>query len=128
MPFAFVNELIEGWRGGISLVHVQGVDRPTERLTLGVPHHGGILLLVVGQITDETVHVKGIELPIGLLLPAWSVEVLAVGVQKTSQAADKCCPHAVRVESVGTNQRYETEAPVMRQAATSAALVETVSF
>lgn len=97
-------------------------------LTLGVPHHGGVLLLVVGQAPDESLHVKRVQLAVRLLFSGRPVEVLAVGVEQTGQTADKCCPDAVGMERLGTYYRHESETTVVGDAVAPAALVEAVSL
>ena len=97
-------------------------------LTLSVPHHGGIVLLVVGQAANESVHVKGVQLAVGLLLPSRSAKVLAVRVEEARQAAHKRRPHTVGVEGLGADQRHDAQAPVVGHAIASTALVEAITL
>ena len=78
-------------------------------LTLSFPHHGSILLLIMGKTLNKSIHVKSEQLVVGLLLLRRPPKVLAVRVQHARQATDKRCPDSVGVESVGAHQRNVTK-------------------
>jgi hypothetical protein len=96
--------------------------------TLSLAQHGHVLLLIMGETLDETVHLKGVQLPITLLLLRWSAKVFPVRKEQASHAAHKCRPDTVRMECIGAYNRDESQTAAMRDSLTSAALVDAVAL
>lgn len=97
-------------------------------LTLCVPHHCGILLLVIRQAPNETAHVECEQLTVLLLLLVRPTHVLAIGKQQAGKATDKGGADSIGVEGHRAYQTDEAEAAVVSQAPTTTALEQPVSL
>lgn len=138
-----IPELVAGclsrsWMNSLNTRHVLNMvskctdlfDRfvVTGSLTLGIPHHSGILLLVMGAASDERVHVKCIHLAIGPLVFRRAAQVFPVRVQKAREASNERRSNALGVECLRADDRDDAQAAVMAEAAASPALVKTITL
>lgn len=63
-----MDKLIEACLSFVLESNGLNVKRECVRLTLCFSHHRSIIVLIMRKTLDKTVHIKGIQLAIGLLL------------------------------------------------------------
>jgi hypothetical protein len=81
--------------------------------TLCIPHHYGIILLIMREAFDEPSHVESVELAIGFLLLRRASEILSVRIEQAGQTTHECGSDPVCMEGLRAYQRDLSQAPPM---------------
>ena len=100
-------------------------SRATRRKhTLGLLHHGHILCILIRHTLHKLVHPELVEHACLFTLACRRNKILAVRIQKASEAAHERCPDLIRTECCRTHHTYGIDASAMRvRAATCVLLV-----
>jgi hypothetical protein len=95
---------------------------------LSLFQHLRILLLLMGQALQESIHVKAIQLSSSLLIFGGSVKMLPIGVEQACKTTNKSRPNAVCMEGCWAHQGYMTQAATVCCSTTARTFIDAITF